>query len=396
MQADQDDEQVQTEIDLDLSKVRDELHEHMSSLRPEPKVTLTELSLPQDDDFRENPERGMPHSNNGSRRVSFVEDEEPFFQVTTLDHCETTSETESATEFHLSRRRAMSCMETSNRRPSTSAAASSGCNAAEELAECLEELSQAERSFGSDDPRIARCLRRMAMTLMCQGRSSQAIPLWIRVLEIERPLLGMKHPDILALEDQVIKELSQPGISPETAAAYSLQLRGCSEDSPSFASRQAHHPPTSRNLAAAAASIGGASAAVVGGAVVSGALSLGLTAVSSTCSLLSNATGHLVGYAAAKTTATVLGATPVPAPLVTAAASAAGLAGSGAVEAAHVAAGGALGVVSQVGVSLASSVTSSAISHATNQAWNLFYGQLDESCNQGVEVSHTRTRKHTW
>jgi len=310
-------------------------------------------------------------------RVSFALEEESEAEQEEPDEEPGSSGTSGAGaegDFSMRRRRAQSCFEPA--RDDLGRAAAAG-NPAEELAACLEDLSQAEECFGANDARVARCLRRMALTLAYQGRSAQAVPLWIRVLEIERPLLGSQHPDVLALEGVVKKELSLPGISPEAAAAYSAQLAdaGLKDDS------QMSEEKGSRNLAAAAASLGSNSVALVGGAVVSGALHLGLSAMSSTCSLLTNATGSLVSYAATRTTAAIVRATPAE-PVADIAATAVGYASDSAIGAARASAGAAFGAVSQVGVSLASSATSSAISYAGQQAWHLF---SDESKSQGIE-----------
>eukprot|EP00931_Biecheleriopsis_adriatica_P008343 TRINITY_DN109545_c0_g1_i1.p1 TRINITY_DN109545_c0_g1~~TRINITY_DN109545_c0_g1_i1.p1 ORF type:complete len:402 (-),score=95.69 TRINITY_DN109545_c0_g1_i1:43-1128(-) len=290
------------------------------------------------------------------------EEEEPD-QEPSADDLETPASAGSA----YRRRRAQSCLEPgSNALMESSAGAG---NAAEELAACLQDLSLAEERFGTDDARVARCLRRMAVTLACHGRSAQAVPLWIRVIEIERPLLGSQHPDLLALEKVVRKELSQPGVSEDAAAEYELRLAQTTVSNPPLTGGAAKEATESPNLAAAAASLGVSSAAAVGGAVVSGALSLSLSAVSSTASIVTNATSSLVSYAASGTAAAMVRATPASEPMVSIAANAAGYASSGAIEVARSSAGMAFSAVSQAGISLAASATSSAISYAGQGAW---------------------------
>ncbi|CAE8614583.1 unnamed protein product [Polarella glacialis] len=332
-----------------------------------------------------------PEPKQRCRRVSFDEDEavELDQEIEPDQDLMPDGSSSSSGSFGVGRRRAQSCVEPSSNLFGDLTFAAAG-NPSEDLAACLEELGQAEQSFGPDDARVAKCLRRMALTLAYQGRSTQAVPLWIRVLEIERPLLGSDHPDVLKLEGLVRKELARPGIGVDAAAAYAAQLAGDEAAAGDAHAEQIKErsklvspaPAPSRNLAAAAASLGAASAAVVGGAVVSGALHFGLSAMSSTCSLLTSATGQIVSYASSHATAAVLGATSAPAPVISLAASAAGMAGSGVVGVARVTAGGAFGAVSQVGVAIASSATSSVISCASTQAWNLLYGSESEASGE--------------
>ena len=54
--------------------------------------------------------------------------------------------------------------------------------------------------------KVAGHLRRLATLLASQGRAAQAIPLWIRVLEIERPWLGSGHQDVQMLEGPKLRE----------------------------------------------------------------------------------------------------------------------------------------------------------------------------------------------
>ena len=97
------------------------------------------------------------------------------------------------------------------------------------------------------------------------------------------------------------------------------------------------------------ASLGVASAAALGSAVVTGTLTVGLTAVGSTCSALGGLGGSLVSMAARHSTRALLGATAAPEGLVAATSTAVGYASQSSIAAAQGAAGVALNVASQAG-----------------------------------------------
>lgn len=243
----------------------------------------------------------------------------------------------------------------------------------EELSDCLHDLSQAEEQFGPTDVRVAQCLRRMALVLVRQGRSSRALPIWLRILELERPLLGGQHPDVLALEAVVIRELRTSSLGEEAISAYACRLEGAPAPSlvvpfscyyASAIVEEQEEPTRRASLGAAAASLGTAAAAGIGGAVVSGAMHLGFSAVTSTFSIAADAAGTVANLAAQKATVAVLCAAAAPEPVVAVAAAVAGIAGSSAVGAARVSACAAMGLAQQVSVALVSNAASSAISYA--------------------------------
>lgn len=235
----------------------------------------------------------------------------------------------------------------------------------EELLQHLQSLTEVEEHFGPDDPQVAAQLRRIALCLARNGRAQQAVPLWIRVLEIERILLGSQHPDVKVLESLVRKQLESSAFGEDAAEAWGSRL--LPPEAAETKEPVSQQEETSR-LAATAASIGGAAAAGVGGALVSGALHLSFAAATSTLSLVSGAASHAAGFAAQHATAAIVGATPAPKPVVALVASAAGLASSSTVAAARVAADGALGAAHHVGATLVTSAATPAMAFAGRQA----------------------------
>merc|ERR1711971_1530040 len=94
------------------------------------------------------------------------------------------------------------------------------CNLRESMAELLE----AETRWGADDPRVALQLRRFGMDLELAGRAQQALPIWLRVLEIELPMLGSRHMDVQMLTKRITAMLDDCGLSEDAIAAYKARL----------------------------------------------------------------------------------------------------------------------------------------------------------------------------
>lgn len=239
------------------------------------------------------------------------------------------------------------------------------------LQQCLAELQDAEERFGSQDLRVAGCLRRLAALLSTQGRAAQAIPLWIRVLEIERPWLGSGHQDVRLLEGVLREQLSQC-LNEDAAAAYEARLSQEGSDfSPPELRQRTTSDVTHSVLVGRVATLGVASAAALGSAVVSGTLTAGVCAVSSTCSIVGNVGTSLVSLAARHGTRALLGATAAPESLVSANSSAVGYASSGTLGLAQGAAGVAVNAASQASISLVASATGAAISYTGHRALDL-------------------------
>ncbi|CAJ1344170.1 unnamed protein product [Effrenium voratum] len=235
----------------------------------------------------------------------------------------------------------------------------------ERLLACLAQLRKLEQEHGEEDLQVALCLRDLGALLARRGRAPQAIPLWIRVLEIERPLLGSQHPDVLLLERAVRQQLTQ--LEPLAAEAYEAQLRPRLEahDASADASADASgdsQPSALRRTSSALGRASVAASAAVGSAVVGTAMSASLTAFSSTCSLVTSATGSLVSYGAA----CAVGGEAAPL-----AAQAAQVALNGGFGAARATAGAAFQVASQAGVSLVATATGAAISFTGHRALDL-------------------------
>jgi len=263
-------------------------------------------------------------------------------------------------------------------------ATSEGCGAAGpvQLVDFLKELSDLESTWGPNHPCVAQCLRRLAAALAKEGRAVQAVPLWIRVVEIEEPVLGADHADVKAAKELIQDALMSPSVSIGAAAAYAAQTRRSStswqevpEDigqRPRAATEPIRGDCSDRSNAAAVA-------ASVGGALIGGALHLGTSAMISTCCLAASATGHAASYVAQRAVAEALAPTPAVATVVDASSSS--VAGSLASTAARAAvsatlsmagnaAGATCGAVQQVGISLASSAATSALSFTGRHSWS--------------------------
>ena len=237
------------------------------------------------------------------------------------------------------------------------------------LQQCLAELQDAEERFGPQDLRVAGNLRRLAALLASQGRAAQAIPLWIRVLEIERPWLGSGHQDVQMLEGVLREQLSQC-LSEDAAAAYEARLSDQDPQDPQQRQR-ATSDVTHSVIVGRVPALGVASAAALGSAVVGGTLTAGFSAVSSTCSILGGVGTSLVSMAARQSTRALLGAAAAPDSVVAATSTAVGYASSGALGLAQGAAGVALNAASQASVSLVASATGAAISYTGHRAMDL-------------------------
>eukprot|EP00929_Paragymnodinium_shiwhaense_P013068 TRINITY_DN120925_c0_g1_i1.p1 TRINITY_DN120925_c0_g1~~TRINITY_DN120925_c0_g1_i1.p1 ORF type:complete len:702 (+),score=186.80 TRINITY_DN120925_c0_g1_i1:95-2200(+) len=292
---------------------------------------------------------------------------------------------------------------------------------------CLQELAAAESTHGADSKEVVRCLRRLAMVLDCEGRGLQAIPLWIRILEIRRMELGDAHSEVVALRAWIRSELesaqSSEQLSKEALAAYQAMLEQAEGEAPAEASSEATKPATTRNSLAVAAAFGGDLAigvgAAVGGAMVGQAVNVGLSAVTCTASLMANATGSVIGMAARSAVGSLAGASAAGAAGAGAgaaagaavgaeaagavgaaaaqsgwAAAAAGAAGNVALGGARVVAGSALGAAQQAGVGISSAAATTALSLAgraavatSSAAVSGTYGVIRRSVNYMREAS---------
>jgi hypothetical protein len=216
----------------------------------------------------------------------------------------------------------------------------------------------------------------MANILVSNGRQSQAIPLWIRIIEIEQKALGDDHPDVFAVKDLLREELENPDTTDDAVSAYTERLFVHDKprrDAPNViaphaannASGDAVHitaPQSANNGTLASLGTGAVEmAAAVGSATVSGAVRLGFSAASSTSSLVMGATGRVASFAARRS-------------LGEGAADAAEVVGSAAMAATKSMAGGTFEATQQATANLSASAATSAISLAghsvlTGTAW---------------------------
>ena len=67
---------------------------------------------------------------------------------------------------------------------------------AEAIAAGKEALEEAEKSFGPEDPRVARALNNLAEMHRAKVQDTDAEPLWKRGLDIRIKALGPLHPDV--------------------------------------------------------------------------------------------------------------------------------------------------------------------------------------------------------
>jgi hypothetical protein len=229
----------------------------------------------------------------------------------------------------------------------------------------MQKLTEAEEVCGDDHECVIEALEKMAKLLKCQGKHPQAVPLWIRVLEIQQCKLGPTHPDVVALRCSLHEVLENPSITDEAVLAFTEQLHIESRSSSatsahsapcliaSIAPQEAGHDAETaqqpvRNTAVEVA-------AAAGGAVMGGALQLGFSAASHTSSFVMDTTGRVMSMAARRSLGEGAGGVVVAT-------------GGAAVAATRAVAGSAVGAVQQAGVSLSASATSSAISFAGHHA----------------------------
>lgn len=222
------------------------------------------------------------------------------------------------------------------------------------LEACLHDLAEAEARWGADHACVAQSLRRMAYLLASQGRRQKALPLWIRVLEIEGRYLGSQHPDVIAAETWIRSELDEPSLKRDAAIAYAEQLANGKQNSHEI------EEAGDRKMSDAAIN----AAATAGGVAMGTALNLGIAAASSTSSLVMDATGHVAHFALRKSVSRVLGVEQ--AELVTGIAASAG---SAARESTRRVSTAAVEAVQTVGVSAAANATSSALTFAGHKAF---------------------------
>jgi len=174
------------------------------------------------------------------------------------------------------------------------------------LESCFSGLAKAECAHGPNSVQVAAAVMRIAICLECRNRGPDALPLWIRVLEIEGSRLGTGHPYVFSLHERIetILEVHAPDMDPDAVAAYTAKLgqmegpRNCLvEDHPGLELPNEHASPaaTSTTILSAVTSLGGKVATSTGGALASGALYMGRSVASSTCSLATGAASQVVG-----------------------------------------------------------------------------------------------------
>lgn len=250
----------------------------------------------------------------------------------------------------------------------------------EHLVRGLEDLAAAELAWGSDDARVALLLRRLALDFERAGRARQALPLWLRVLEIESPALGSSHPDVLQLSDRVRGLLGRSGLAADAVEAFEGRL----PRPPKVAAPLAEVVPWAADLAPTRdrsasgssevgrlTSLGVAMASSVGGAVVGGALNLGFAAASATSSLATDAVGSVASYGARRLSGVAVRAVApagVAEPVASVVEWAAGATCSAATGTAKLASSVVMGVAQQTAVTTVSSVTAQALNYAGQTA----------------------------
>lgn len=200
----------------------------------------------------------------------------------------------------------------------------------------------------------------------------------IRVLEIEKPWLGREHEDVQVLQRAVRQQLSESGLSEDAVAAFEARLSD--PDLP----QDSHALGSTCTGASQVPSLAVSSAAALGSAVVGGTLTAGVSAMSSTCSVLGGVGTSLVSMAARHSTRALLGATAAPDSLVAATSTAVGYASAGALNLVQGAAGVALNAASSASVSLVASATGAAISFTGHRALD-FFGTREAACADGEE-----------
>lgn len=290
-----------------------------------------------------------------------------------------------------------SCCGTTNESPSTplgtcpmppSVPLTQGTHSAETLALCLKELNEAETRWGPEHPCVALALRHTARSFEMLGRGAQTLPLWIRVLQIERRELGPMHADIMSLEAWIRDELQNGTWDSETAEAYAVQLKLFMKPKAEVPSDDGGFSMMADDGAGGWAAYGeqmsprersSSIASSVGVAVVGGALHVGMATASSTAAATASVTAsaaQLAGSAAVgAASAYASGGTAAE---VAAAAvpnggwgwAAAGLAGRAATAPVRSAAGGVADAAQHTAISATASATTSAISCVGSTAYS--------------------------
>lgn len=256
------------------------------------------------------------------------------------------------------------------------------------LALCFKELNEAETRWGSEHPCVALALRRTARAFEELGRGAQTLPLWIRVLQIERRELGPMHADIMSLEAWIRDELHNGTWDPETAEAYADQLKLFMKPKAEVPSDDGGFSMMADDGAGGWAAYGeqmsprersGSIASSVGVAVVGGALHVGMATASSTAVATASVTASAAQLAgsAAVGAASAYASGGTAAEVAAAAApnggwcwAAAGLAGRAATAPVRSAAGGVADAAQHAAISATASATTSAISCAGSTAYS--------------------------
>mmetsp|Transcript_128972 Transcript_128972/g.223786 ORF Transcript_128972/g.223786 Transcript_128972/m.223786 type:complete len:353 (-) Transcript_128972:12-1070(-) len=227
------------------------------------------------------------------------------------------------------------------------------------LEACLHDLAEAEARWGADHACVAQSLRRMAYLLECQGKRHKALPLWMRILEIEQRYLGSEHPDVIAARAWISAELEGPALRKDAAIAYAEQLSHGNHTAEQAGTVDKDQQRSSMRDTAVSA------AATAGGVAVGSALNLGIAAASSTTSFVMDTTGHVAHFALRKSVSSML---PVEhAELVS------GVVSSGcsaAIAPTRRVSNAAVEAMQSVGVSAAATATTSALSFAGHKAWD--------------------------
>jgi tetratricopeptide (TPR) repeat protein len=81
---------------------------------------------------------------------------------------------------------------------------------------------EAARSFGGQDPRLARSLFHQAQSLAAQGKDSEAIPLLEESAAIKERILGRNHPDVVLVLEHYAAALRKSG---RVAEAIAIERR---------------------------------------------------------------------------------------------------------------------------------------------------------------------------
>lgn len=228
------------------------------------------------------------------------------------------------------------------------------------LEACLQDLAEAEARWGAEHACVAQSLRRMAYLLESQERRHKALPLWMRILEIEERHLGSQHPDVVSARAWINAELEGPALRKDAAMAYAEQLGHGNHTAETEAGNvdNAQQQKPIRDAAISAA-------ATAGGLAMGSALNVGIAAASSTTSFVVDTTGHVARFALRKSVSHVL---PVErAELVTGVVASAGSAAMGPTRRVSSAA---VEAVQSVGVNAVATATTSAISFAGHKAWD--------------------------